>query len=271
MPELPEVETTRRGIEPWLVGHRVQSVVVRERRLRWPVSPQLAKKLSGQVILRVGRRAKYLLLETSRGTTLMHLGMSGHLRVVPADQPVEKHDHIDIVMERQHCLRLNDPRRFGAVLWCGQDPSQHRLLRDLGPEPLESAFSGEHLHRLARGRRLAIKNFIMHARVVVGVGNIYASETLFLAGIHPARAAGRISSHRYEHLAERIREVLSSAIGAGGTTLRDFYNPSGEPGHFRQRLKVYGRAGEPCLACGSPIRQRTIGQRSSYFCPRCQR
>ena len=267
MPELPEVESARREIEQRLLGRRIVTVEVRERRLRWPVSRQLGKRLAGQVLCAVGRRAKYLLLETPAGTALVHLGMSGHLRLVPATLPVEKHDHLDIVMDNRQCLRLNDPRRFGAVLWCGQDPSRHRLLRHLGPEPLTPDFTGEHLHRLAQGRRLAVKNFIMNARVVVGVGNIYASESLYLAGVHPGRAAGRISRDRYQSIARCIQGVLSEAIRAGGTTLRDFYNTSGEPGTFSQRLEVYGRVGEPCGACGSAIRRRVIGQRSSYFCP----
>jgi formamidopyrimidine-DNA glycosylase len=271
MPELPEVETTRRGIEPHLRGRRVRAVVVRERRLRWPVPPELERELPGQTIDSVRRRAKYLLLDTPAGSLILHLGMSGSLRVLPARTAAQRHDHLDIVLDDGQCLRLRDPRRFGAALWTRDDPGRHPLLAGLGPEPLGKEFDGGHLFRLSRGRRVAVKEFIMQARVVVGVGNIYASESLFRAGIHPRRAAGRIGQERYEKLAVTIREVLSEAIQQGGTTLRDFTDGEGRPGYFQQELRVYGRAGRPCLNCGTAIRQLRLGQRSTFYCPRCQR
>lgn len=272
MPELPEVETTRRGIAPHVSGRRVTAVRVRERRLRQPVSPALETELSGQVVTEVVRRGKYLLLRSPAGTLIMHLGMSGSLRVLGADAPAPgAHDHLDIAFDGGTVLRLRDPRRFGLALWTWGDPFVHPLLARLGPEPLEEGFSGAHLHTLSRGRRSAVKTFIMDSHVVVGVGNIYASEALHQAGIHPLRAAGRVSAERYEQLAARIRTVLSEAIHQGGTTLRDFIGGDGRPGYFAQRLAVYGRAGEPCLACGAKIRSIRQLQRSSYFCPACQR
>lgn len=271
MPELPEVETTRRGIAPAMEGRRIAQLVVRERRLRWPIPRQIGQRLAGALVHRIGRRGKYLLLETSAGTALMHLGMSGSLRVLDTAQPPGRHEHFDIVLDNGSCIRFSDPRRFGALLWAGTEPLAHRLLAHLGPEPLEAGFGGEHLWRRARGRRLAIKPFLMDAAVVVGVGNIYASEALLRARIHPRRAAGRISRADMERLASAVREVLEEAVRLGGTTLRDFHNGAGEPGHFSRRLRVYGRAGQPCLSCGSTIRQFTQGQRSTFFCPGCQR
>lgn len=272
MPELPEVETTRRGIAPHVHGRRVTAVRVRERRLRQPVSPALQKELTGQVVEEVARRGKYLLLRSAAGTLIMHLGMSGSLRVLGADAPAPAtHDHLDLVFDGDVVLRLRDPRRFGLALWTREDPSVHPLLAALGPEPLEGGFSGAHLHALSRGRRSAVKAFIMDSHVVVGVGNIYASEALYQAGIHPLRAAGRISAQRYDRLAEAIRAVLREAIRQGGTTLRDFTGGDGRPGYFAQRLAVYGREGEPCPGCGGAIRSIRQLQRSSYFCPACQR
>jgi formamidopyrimidine-DNA glycosylase len=270
MPELPEVETTRRGIAPHLVQRRISALQVRERRLRWPVPEGLERSLPGQRILAVERRAKYLLLRLEQGTLILHLGMSGSLRVLPSATPAEKHDHLDLLLEDGHCLRLRDPRRFGAVLWCAGEPREHPLLRELGPEPLGPGLNGEHLHRSARGRRVAVKNLIMDSRVVVGVGNIYASEALFQARIHPQRPCNRIALARYQRLAEAIRQILRHAIARGGTTLRDFRRADGSPGYFALSLNVYGKAGEPCPACANPIRQRRIGQRSSFFCARCQ-
>ena len=270
MPELPEVETTRRGIAPLVEGRRVSRVVVRQPRLRWPVPEELPARLARRTLQRVERRAKYLLLRFGHGTLILHLGMSGSLRVVPPRTPPEKHDHFDLVLGNR-CLRLRDPRRFGAVLWTGEDPARHPLLANLGPEPLETAFDGAHLHRHSRGRATAVKNFIMDGRIVVGVGNIYASEALFEAGIHPARPCGRISLERYQRLADTIRRTLADAIEQGGTTLRDFRQADGRPGYFVQELKVYGREGAPCPRCGAPVRQRVIGQRSSFYCGRCQR
>ncbi len=270
MPELPEVETTRRGIAPLVEGRRVTDVVIRQPRLRWPVPPELPRLLAGRRLVGVTRRAKYLLFHFSHGALLLHLGMSGSLRVVPRGTPPRKHDHFDLVLGKR-CLRLRDPRRFGALLWTDEPPELHPLLRHLGPEPLSSAFDGDHLHRLSRGRSRPVKSFLMDARVVVGVGNIYANEALFAAGIHPARACGRVSLARYRRLAEAVREVLADAIEEGGTTLRDFQQADGRPGYFVQRLQVYGREGRPCPRCGAPIRKRSLGQRSSFYCGRCQR
>jgi formamidopyrimidine-DNA glycosylase len=270
VPELPEVETTRRALEPALSGRRVERVIVRERRLRWPIPEALERGLAGSTVTAVERRAKYLLLRTERGTALLHLGMSGSLRIGP-NEPPGPHDHLDLVLEAGPLIRFRDPRRFGSALWCEGDPAEHPLLRHLGPEPLEPGFSGSLLHERSRGRRAAVKSFVMDGRVVVGVGNIYASEALHLAGIHPARPAGRIARARYDRLSAAIRQVLGEALEAGGTTLRDFSVGDGTPGYFSRRLRVYGRAGEPCELCGSPLRQRVIGQRASYFCASCQR
>ncbi|MDA1106811.1 MAG: bifunctional DNA-formamidopyrimidine glycosylase/DNA-(apurinic or apyrimidinic site) lyase [Proteobacteria bacterium] len=271
MPELPEVETTRRGIARHSVGKTVARVVVRDARLRWPVPRALARRLPGHAIEAAERRGKYLLLRSRVGTVILHLGMSGRLHILPASTPAEKHDHLDIVFTDHTCLRLRDPRRFGAALWTEADPLTHPLLSALGPEPLGDDFSGAYLYRRARGRRTAIKLFIMDSRMVVGVGNIYASEALFAAGIHPQRAAGRLSRQRCELLVQSIREVLRKAIVQGGTTLRDFRSSDGTPGYFQQQLAVYGRDGLPCQACGHPVRQLRQGQRATYYCVRCQR
>lgn len=270
MPELPEVETTRRGIEPYLTGRRVASVTVREPRLRWPVPPSLPRTVRNQAIRAVRRRAKYLLLDLERGTLIMHLGMSGNLRVVPGDHPLKTHDHLDLVLDDGNRLRFNDPRRFGSVHWA-ERAETHPLLSRLGPEPLSEVFDGDWLRSKLRGRRSPIKIALMDASVVVGVGNIYASEALFRAGIHPLRAAGRISAKRLQRLAESVKHVLAEAIEAGGTTLRDFYGGDGKPGYFQFRLDVYGRAGEPCRHCGMALAHKVIGQRASFYCPRCQR
>ncbi len=270
MPELPEVETTRRGIAPHLQDQSIAGAVIREHRLRWPVRADLPQLLRSQTITAVGRRGKYLLLRLSRGHLIIHLGMSGSLRILPADTPPERHDHVDIVLCSGHCLRLRDPRRFGAVLWTASDPSAHELLRDLGPEPWDPDFDGAYLYARARGRHQAIKSFIMDAHSVVGVGNIYASEALFAAAIHPLRAAGRISLPRMQGLRNAIREVLTRAIEAGGTTLRDFQDSRGRPGYFSQQLCVYGRAGASCPRCGARIRRRIINRRASYYCGHCQ-
>ncbi|WP_312955573.1 bifunctional DNA-formamidopyrimidine glycosylase/DNA-(apurinic or apyrimidinic site) lyase [Pseudomonas songnenensis] len=270
MPELPEVETTRRGIEPHLVGQRVDRVLVRDRRLRWPVPDDLDVRLSGQRIEAVERRAKYLLIKAETGTLIVHLGMSGSLRLVDATQPVGKHDHVDILLESGQALRYTDPRRFGAMLW-SEEPLAHVLLASLGPEPLGEDFDGDRLYRLSRGRSMAVKPFIMDNAVVVGVGNIYASEALFAAGIDPRRPAGSISRARYLKLGEEIRRILAMAIERGGTTLRDFVGGDGKPGYFQQELFVYGRAGEFCKSCGSTLREIRLGQRASVYCSRCQR
>ena len=275
MPELPEVETTRRGIAPYLIGRRVLGVTLRRPDLRWPIPPQITTLLPGQRIEAVERRAKYLLLHTEAGSALLHLGMSGVLRVLPPDAPVGKHDHVDIALERTiaqapRILRFTDPRRFGCLLW--QAPGEtHELLAGLGPEPLTDDFDGDLLWRRSRGRKAAVKLFLMDNAIVVGVGNIYASEALFAAGIDPRRAAGTVSRARYARLAAEVKRILAWAIERGGTTLRDFISPDGAPGYFFRELNVYGRSGEPCHVCGTPIRQVTLGQRSTFWCPRCQK
>ena len=270
MPELPEVETTRRGVEPYSRGQVVQRLIVRDSRLRWPVPDDLSRSLGGQTIVAVERRAKYLLFRTVAGSLLVHLGMSGSLRVIAPQQAPGRHDHIDILFRGGACLRYNDPRRFGCFLWVA--PGEiHPLLSHLGPEPLSSEFDGDMLYRRSRGRSGPVKNFIMDGKVVVGVGNIYANEALFLSGIRPDRAAGRISRARYQRLAENIKQVLTSAIEQGGTTLRDFVGGDGKPGYFAQQLYVYGRAGEDCKRCGTRLRERRLGQRSSVYCVTCQR
>ncbi len=271
MPELPEVETTRAGIAPHLVGQRVVEVKVYQRQLRQPVTPGLATALKGGVINAVERRGKYLLLKSGQGCVIIHLGMSGSLRLVKRDQPLEKHDHVAFLLASGKSLRFRDPRRFGLVLWTRKPPQQHPLITKLGVEPLEANFDGDYLYAAAQKRTVAIKQLIMNGQVVVGVGNIYASEALFRAGVHPARAAKRISRVRYERLVVAIKSVLAEAIKQGGTTLRDFYNGAGEPGYFKQHLKVYGRSGLACVECGAAIRQIVLGQRSTWYCGRCQR
>jgi formamidopyrimidine-DNA glycosylase len=269
MPELPEVETTLRGISPALSGRTISEVRVRNAALRWPVTDEVAQAC-GQRISGLQRRAKYLLITLESGGLMIHLGMSGSLRICAEDDEPRKHDHVDIVLENGACLRFNDPRRFGLFCWWKPPVDQHPLLRHLGPEPLLDGFSGTYLYQNSRGRRGAVKNFIMDGKVVVGVGNIYASESLFMAGIHPARAAGRISAVRYGALVAAIRDVLKRAIAQGGTTLRDFTGSDGNPGYFAQELLVYDREGLPCFQCGTAVRKKVIGQRSSYYCPRCQ-
>lgn len=271
MPELPEVETTRRGVAPHVMNKTIRTVVIRQQRLRWPVPAALAKTLAGRHITRVGRRAKYLIFYLEHGCMLLHLGMSGSLRVLDAAVPADKHDHVDIVFHDHTCLRLRDPRRFGSIHWTEQDPLQHPLLRHLGPEPLGPDFAGEYLYGLSRNRTQSIKIYIMDSRIVVGVGNIYASEALFRSGIHPLRKAGNVSRKRHLALTEAIKEVLQAALASGGTTLRDFVGGDGAPGYFRLELDVYDRAGEPCRNCRASIRQIRQGQRSTYYCPRCQR
>ena len=271
MPELPEVETTRRGLLPHVAGRHVRGVVVRNANLRWKVTPGLDRKLRDRKILGIRRRGKYLLFDVDAGHLLVHLGMSGRLTLVPHGTPPRKHDHVDIELDGPRMLRFTDPRRFGAVLWLDAPAERHALLRDLGMEPLEPGFSGEALHRKARGRSVAVKNFLMNGGIVTGVGNIYASEALFRAGIHPSRSAGRISAPRWERLAQSVRATLESALESGGSTLRDFVTVDGSPGHFQHRHTVYGREGKPCRVCKTPIRAIRQGQRSTFYCPHCQR
>jgi formamidopyrimidine-DNA glycosylase len=271
VPELPEVETTLRGLAPHLVGRRVTGVVVRDRRLRWPVAPGLEECLTEQPILGAARRAKYLVLTCAAGSAIVHLGMSGSLRLVPAGTPPGPYDHVDIALDSGAVLRLTDPRRFGCLLWTADDPQKHPLLRSIGPEPLEAGFDGAYLSHAARGRRVPVKHLLMDGRVVAGLGNIYVNEALFRAGIHPALAAGRISEKRYARLAEAIRDVLGDAIAQGGTTLRNYVNGAGRPGWFQLRLSVYGRAGKPCPCCGTLVARVPLGQRATYACRRCQR
>jgi len=269
MPELPEVETSRRGIEPHIIGQTISRVIVRNRNLRWPISRSVDNNLDGATVTSVGRRAKYLLINTADGAAILHLGMSGSVFIVDNDTAAGVHDHVDLVFESGKSLRFRDPRRFGSLHW-SRAPLQHKLLRNLGPEPLTDDFDGNLLWHLSRGRRVAVKQFIMNAAVVVGVGNIYASEALFLAGVHPRRAAGRVGLARYRTLASEIKAVLNSAIKAGGTTLRDFYGGDGEPGYFQRQLEVYGRDGAPCRRCDRAICTIVQGQRSTFYCKNCQ-
>lgn len=269
MPELPEVETTRSGIAPYLIGHRVVALTIRQPRLRWPIPAVLRRKLPGEEIENVERRAKYLLVHTGAGSALLHLGMSGALRILAADTPAGAHDHFDWRLDSGRILRYTDPRRFGCLLW--QAPGTiHPLLAGLGPEPLGADFDGAYLWKMSRSRSVPVKAFLMDQKTVVGVGNIYAAEALFAAGIHPRRAAGSLSRARYQRLADEVKRILTHAIARGGTTLRDFINPDGAPGYFEQELFVYGRRGDPCRVCGTPIRAVVLGQRSTFYCPRCQ-
>lgn len=315
MPELPEVETTRAGLAPHLLGRRVESVTLRRMDLRWPIAAEITALMPGQRIDAVRRRAKYLLLDTAAGSALLHLGMSGSLRVLPGDTPVRDHDHVDLMLDSGRVLRFNDPRRFGCLLW--QPSGQvHPLLAGLGPEPLppgapagaasvasgrpasyptasvaadgpngaavetgaadraatdRPVFNGDYLFTLSRGRRVPVKSFLMDQKVVVGVGNIYAAEALFAAGISPLRAAGKVSRERYGRLADAVQSILAYAIARGGTTLRDFISPDGAPGYFEQELAAYGRGGAPCPRCGRALKQALVGQRATVWCAHCQR
>ncbi|MCP4700922.1 MAG: bifunctional DNA-formamidopyrimidine glycosylase/DNA-(apurinic or apyrimidinic site) lyase [Gammaproteobacteria bacterium] len=270
MPELPEVETIRRGIEPHLRGRIIRGAIVREPRLRRPVPDSFAESVSGKTVQTVGRRGKYLLFDCACGHILIHLGMSGTLRIAPAKLPPQKHDHLDLVFRHGVCLRYRDPRRFGSVLWTQAPIREHPLLANLGPEPLSNDFTGKFLYASAKKRQQAIKIFIMDSRNVTGVGNIYANEALFLAGIHPACPAGQLSLQHCRRIVKAIRKVLRTAIAQGGSTLRDFTDHEGNPGYFTQSLQVYGRAGEACVQCGGKIQRLELGQRASYFCPVCQ-
>lgn len=269
MPELPEVETTKRGIEPWLKGHRIEHIVVRQSRLRWPVEDRI-QLLVGQTVQSLRRRAKYILVETEVGTAIWHLGMSGSLRLVEADAPIGKHDHIDWVLSSGKILRYHDPRRFGALLFVPpNEESEH--LTHLGPEPLTEEFSAAYLFQRSRKKTQAVKTFIMDGSIVVGVGNIYANESLFSAGIRPQTPAGKVSLARYEKLVADIKVVLERSITQGGTTLRDFVGGDGKPGYFAQQLLAYGRGGLPCTVCQTEMKEIRLGQRSTVYCPSCQR
>lgn len=270
MPELPEVETTRLGIKPFIEQQTVNQVIVRQPRLRWPVASELTSLLPDQTINKVNRRGKYLLLETTAGTIIAHLGMSGSLRILTEDITPKKHDHLDIIFNNNVCLRFNDPRRFGCFLWTSENPYQHPLLKNLGPEPLSTTFDGDYLFEISRKRSTPVKNFIMDAQVVVGVGNIYANEALYYAGIHPETPAGKINHVQYFRLAEIIKMILIKAIKIGGTTIRNFSGSDGKPGYFKQQLKVYGREGLACIACSNILIEIRLGQRSSIYCPKCQ-
>lgn len=272
MPELPEVETVRRGVAPHVTGQRIEAVTVRDRRLRWPVEPGLEQRLTGQTITGTDRRGKYLLLLLDSGDRLMvHLGMSGRLFVLTPEVPPRKHDHVDLRLSGNVLLRLQDPRRFGAVLLWPGDATGHVLLDHLGPEPFDPAFNGDYLFQRSRRRSGPVKSFLMDGETVVGAGNIYAAESLFRAGIRPSRAAGKVTRREYHALAAAVKAVLEAAVIQGGTTLRDFAGAHGESGYFQQDLFVYGRGGAPCRRCGTVIRLSRIGQRASCYCPRCQR
>jgi formamidopyrimidine-DNA glycosylase len=270
VPELPEVETTRRGLEPYLNGRHIEKIVIRDRRLRWPIAGDLEKHACGSLIHSIGRRGKYLLLQCDDGWIIMHLGMSGRLRVLPQAVAPSKHDHFDLVLSSGAVVRYTDARRFGALLWTSEDPAQHPLLCNLAPEPLEDAFDAQWLHARLRGRDTPIKLAIMNNEIVTGVGNIYANEALFRARIHPRTRAGRLSMQRCENLVRAIRQTLLDAIGAGGSSLRDFFGADGSPGYFQQNYAVYARQDEPCRVCGAPIRSGRLGQRSTFYCTRCQ-
>ena len=271
MPELPEVETTLRGIAPHVTDRTILECVLRTGKLRWPLDSSLCRILPGHKICGVERRAKYLLLDCDHGTIILHLGMSGSLRIVPAGTTEQKHDHIDLIFTDGQCLRMTDPRKFGAFLYTNSNPYSHKLLQNLGPEPLTDGFHGEYLYTNSRGKKQSIKQFIMDQKTVVGVGNIYANESLFAAGIRPDRGAGRVGLERYEKLSRAIKEILQEAITAGGTTIHDFSQVDGRPGYFTQQLQVYGRNGDHCVACGQPILSQKLGQRSTFYCPSCQR
>ena len=270
MPELPEVETSRRGIEPHLVNKTIKNIEIRQHKLRWPIPENLASLATGKKIREVCRRAKYIYLKLDNGSIIIHLGMSGSLRICKKNTLPEKHDHIDICVSNK-ILRLRDPRKFGCVLWSPSDINEHKLIKPLGPEPLTTEFNANYLHQKANKRQCSIKALIMNSHIVVGIGNIYASESLFRAGINPKRKAGNISLKRLQLLVDAIKQILAEAIKQGGTTLRDFTAESGQPGYFAQKLLVYGKTGEDCSCCGQAIKQFNQQARSTFYCPQCQR
>ncbi len=273
MPELPEVETTRKGVSPYCLNQTVKQLIVRQPSLRWPIPGDLDKKICGKSIRRVERRGKYLLFGFEHGTLMIHLGMSGSLRVLLADtgqESANKHDHVDIIMESGDSLRYHDPRRFGAILWTEEPIESHKLISHLGPEPLSDDFTADYLAKRCAKRKTAIKSLIMDSKIVVGVGNIYANEALFLSGIHPQQAAGTIKPAQLKKLTDNIKHVLQRSIEQGGTTLKDFVGGDGKPGYFAQQLNVYGRAGSECLHCKTELKEIRQNNRSSVFCPKCQ-
>jgi len=270
MPELPEVETTMLGIKPYVHQQIVNQVNIYHKSLRWPIDQKLNQKISHKRVSSLTRRGKYLIFNFDNGNLLIHLGMSGSLRVLDTQTPREKHDHFELIFENGKVLRLRDPRRFGAVLWTNTAWTQHKLIKNLGPEPLTTEFDIAYLYQKSRKKTCSVKSFIMDSHIVVGVGNIYASESLFRAGIHPTRAANRISKARYLKLIEAIKWILKRAIREGGTTLKDFTNADGKPGYFTQSLNVYGKAEQACPNCNTPIKHKVIAQRATYYCPQCQ-
>lgn len=271
MPELPEVVVTLKGLAPHITGKTVSNVVVRDSRLRWPIPQDLPETLAGNQLIDGRQRAKYLLFRFEHGHLMIHLGMSGNLRIVQAGTPAAKHDHVDIGFSDGTVMRFTDPRRFGSMLWLTGEPEQHRLLSHLGPEPFAEQFDGGYLYGLSRGKTASVKQFLMDNQVVVGVGNIYANESLFLSGIRPRKAAGRVSRKAYDQLADNVKTVLRRAIEQGGTTLKDFVGNEGKPGYFKQQLYVYGRGGAACLNCETPLKEIRLGQRSTVYCPTCQK
>lgn len=269
MPELPEVETVLQGLIPWIKHATIKKMVVRQKKLRWPISDNVNFYVKNNQIINISRRAKYLLIHLKTGTLIIHLGMSGSLKILQTGQPPGKHDHVDIIFSNALILRYNDPRRFGAILWT-EDWENHPLLKSLGPEPLDDRFNAHYLKRMGQTRRVVIKQLIMNGKIVVGIGNIYAAEALFLAKIHPLTSANELTDPQYESLVDAIKTVLQAAIQQGGTTLKDFVNTEGKPGYFAQKLHVYGRAGLPCTRCHTPLESLKTGQRSTVFCPVCQ-
>lgn len=271
MPELPEVETTLQGIKPHIDQQEIKKVIIRQPKLRWPIPRQLNTLISGKIIGNSWRRGKYIILDFAHGHLLLHLGMSGKMRILETSEPAQKHDHVDFILANNKLLRFTDPRRFGAVLWTADNINQHDLLKHLGPEPLEKSFTANYLYDLSRNRSAAIKTFIMDGKIVVGVGNIYATEALFLSHIHPLRPASDVTLKEYQTLVSEIKKILRKAIKIGGTTLRDFTKSDGSPGYFYQQLNAYGKAGHPCPGCDETLDVIKVGQRSSVFCPKCQR
>ena len=271
MPELPEVETSRRGITPHIINQTIKQVILRQPKLRWLIPAEIPQIFAAQQIEQVQRRGKYLLLKTSKATLILHLGMSGVLRVLDSNTPAKKHDHVDLVFTHGISLRFSDPRRFGCLLWTNTDPLQHRLLKHLGIEPLDSAFNSAYLFKQSRKRKLTIKQLLMHNHLVVGIGNIYANEALFAASIRPTKSAATLTQAQCKLLVPAIKRILRRAIKAGGTTLNDFTQSDGNPGYFKQKLQVYDRAGQPCKKCKSTVKQIVIAGRSSFYCPYCQR